>query len=84
MIERWLILYDISDSRRLVKVAHTLEDHAIRVQKSLFEFEGYLRELLEIKAALEDIVDLESDYILFIPQCDDDSEMALKIGMPWR
>ena len=37
MLERWLIIYDIRDPRRLRRIAKMMEHYGIRVQKSVFE-----------------------------------------------
>jgi len=37
---RFLIAYDIGDPKRLRRIARLMERHAVRVQKSVFLFDG--------------------------------------------
>lgn len=51
----FLVAYDIADPKRLRRVARLMEKHGLRLQKSLFHFEGNvegLETLLDQTAAL--------------------------------
>ncbi|MEO1959002.1 MAG: CRISPR-associated endonuclease Cas2 [Nautiliaceae bacterium] len=48
-----VIAYDITDEKRLKKVAKYLESCGIRIQKSVFEVDMSVREVKKIKELLE-------------------------------
>ena len=66
---RYLVIYDIGDEKRLLKVAKTMEDFGKRVQKSKFEMELTKKELENLKARLASIIDPEQDGVKYIPLC---------------
>jgi len=66
---RYLVIYDIADEKRLLKVAKTMEDFGKRVQKSKFEMELTKKELENLKARLASIIDPEQDGVKYIPLC---------------
>lgn len=76
----WLILYDISNPKRLRKVSKLLEGEGLRVQKSLFECTWDEAHGILMESKLKELVDLEKDYILSIPRCQADLQKAVKIG----
>ena len=39
MIRHYLIIYDITDNKRLQKIAKIMEDYGERIQRSVFEIE---------------------------------------------
>jgi len=79
-MKRWLILYDISNHKRLAKVARILEGFGQRVQKSVFEAEASSRAVNEVKLKIERVIDAEKDYVLFFALCQDDWEKREKFG----
>jgi len=56
-----VVAYDISDEKRLGKVARFLEKHGVRVQKSVFELDMSLKEANKIFKEIERMIDIESD-----------------------
>ncbi len=52
----WLIAYDIAHPKRLRRVARVMERHAIRVQKSVFVFEGSRRAAEQLLSNLEPLI----------------------------
>ncbi|GAB6887035.1 CRISPR-associated endonuclease Cas2 [Desulfothermus okinawensis JCM 13304] len=66
---RYLVIYDISDEKRLLKVAKTMEDFGKRVQKSKFEMELTKKELKKLQARIASIIDPETDGVKYIPLC---------------
>jgi CRISPR-associated protein Cas2 len=65
----WLIIYDIRDAKRLVKVEKLMECYGWRVQKSVFESEADETAVGHLKASLEHVT-AEEDFILFCPVCE--------------
>lgn len=59
----FLIAYDIADPKRLREVAHCLERHAERVQKSVFLFEGEPEQLRGIQLDLLHLIDPHEDRV---------------------
>lgn len=69
----WLVMYDIRDEKRLIKVAKVAENYGTRIQKSLFELncpasvvDAFLREC-------RDIIDAD-DYVLLFSLCEKDMQ----------
>lgn len=59
----YLIAYDITDARRLRRVARRLERRAIRVQKSVFRFRGDHSSLQALLGELQPMLDLRKDKL---------------------
>ncbi|MCX7723236.1 MAG: CRISPR-associated endonuclease Cas2 [Verrucomicrobiae bacterium] len=59
-----LIAYDISDPRRLNRVARTCEDFGVRVQYSVFECHLEEHELAQLWAKLTSLIDPTQDRIV--------------------
>ncbi len=79
--KHYLIIYDISDEKRLSKVAKVMEQYAIRVQKSVFE--GTMPEVIKnkIKEKVKTIINPEEDYIVFFSICEQDWQKREKYGV---
>jgi len=59
-----LICYDISDSKRLAKVAKNLEKVSMRIQKSIFYYiDATVDDIKEIIKILEKIIDENNDDV---------------------
>jgi len=61
--QRFIIAYDISHPKRLRRVARIMEKHAIRSQKSVFQFYGTGDELLAVVNELREVIDHEEDLV---------------------
>lgn len=60
----YLICYDISDEKRLAKVARYLEKVALRIQYSIYVlFEPSKKELLEIEENIKKLIDTQADDV---------------------
>ena len=60
---QYLLAYDISEPARLRRVAKCLEFHAIRVQKSVFLFDGNREELHGLQRQLVQLIDVHEDRL---------------------
>lgn len=60
---RFLIAYDIADPKRLRQLALFLERHAVRVQKSVFLFEGLPNELEVVMRGCLAEIDIYEDVV---------------------
>lgn len=65
-LRRYLVCYDISDPKRLRRIAKTLESYGTRIQYSVFECPlddlGYE----QVKAELNAIIQHTEDQVLFV------------------
>lgn len=68
-MDSYLVAYDISDAKRLRKVAKTCEDFGFRRQYSVFLCRLTATDIVRLKSRLYDIIDLDKDQVLFIPLC---------------
>lgn len=66
-MESVLVCYDISNPKRLRKVARTCEDFGYRKQLSVFLVRVSATDLVRLRTRLYDIIDLNEDQVLFIP-----------------
>lgn len=63
-MKSYVICYDISDEKRLVKLAKLLEQEAFRIQKSIFVlWEATENELLALVQKIKTIIDQEHDDV---------------------
>ena len=60
---RYIIAYDVANPKRLRRVARILEKHALRLQKSVFQFYGTQNEFLMVINELRPVIDHEEDLI---------------------
>lgn len=68
-MDSYIVAYDISDPKRLRKVATVCEDFGYRKQLSVFFCRLSPTELVRLRSRLYDVIDLERDQVLFIPLC---------------
>ena len=58
----FLICYDISDKKRLTKIAKMIEQEALRIQRSVYFYEGVMEATLEsLIAKVRKILDEKAD-----------------------
>ncbi len=74
-----VIAYDITDNKRLQKVAKFLEKEGIRTQKSLFELNESYAKALKIFQEICKLIDEESDkcFIFHITKKEDIQKKTL-------
>src|SRR5438034_11817288 len=68
-MESWIVCYDISDPKRLRRVATACEDFGVRRQFSVFLCRLSATDRIRLRGRLYDIIDLQQDQVLFIPLC---------------
>ena len=81
-MDTFLVAYDISDPKRLRKVARTCEDFGLRRQYSVFICRITALDLVKLKSRLYDIINLDEDQVLFIPLCKRCADGIEALGLP--
>lgn len=79
-MKKWLIIYDISSERRLPKVARVLCEYGVRVQKSVFEFEGNGKEINRIRGRIREVIKEDEDFVVYFNICESDWQKRKKFG----
>jgi CRISPR-associated protein Cas2 len=79
-MESVLVCYDISDPKRLRKVAKTCEDFGYRKQLSVFLVRVSATDFVRLRSRLYDIIDLTEDQVLFIPLTESGLQRMEAIG----
>ena len=69
MMDSYLVCYDISDPKRLRKVATVCEDFGYRKQYSVFLCRLSATDFVRLRSRLYDIINLSEDQVLFVPMC---------------
>ena len=64
-----VVCFDVSDDKRLRKVAKALESVGQRVQRSVFECHLDAAQLLVLKAEIEALIDPTEDHVRYYPLC---------------
>lgn len=64
-----IIMYDIVDNARRVKVATTLEEVGDRIQDSVFAVRLSLKAKNDLMSSLYRIIDVSADSVYFADQC---------------
>lgn len=77
----WLICYDISDPKRLYRVAKALKPYGVRVQKSVFECWLTSTGIKTVLDRLDEIIDPEMDSIRCYPLCESCRYLARTQGL---
>lgn len=65
----YLVCYDISDPKRLRKVAKICEDFGYRRQLSVFLVRVSATEFVRLRTRLYDAINADEDQVLFLPLC---------------
>ena len=81
-MDSYIVAYDISDPKRLRRVARTCEDFGYRKQYSVFLCRLSATDFVRLRTRLYDIIDLEADQVLFIPLCPRCANGIESIGRP--
>jgi CRISPR-associated protein Cas2 len=84
---RYLVSYDISDPKRLRKVARCLEGFGTRLQYSVFECALDDLRLEKLKAEVQELVNHQEDQVLFVslgPSSSDATLVIEAMGLPYH
>ncbi len=76
----YMFCYDISDEKRLRKIAKKLQDYGLRIQKSFFQANVDERTKEIIKKEIIKIIDLKKDSFFIYPICYNCSKNTMKDG----
>jgi len=77
----FLICYDISDTKRLNKIAKTLEKSSIRIQKSIFYYmEATQKDIENLTSILNELINEKEDDVR-IYKVDKNKSLHLKSGI---
>ncbi len=68
-MESWLVCYDISDPKRLRKVAAACEDYGLRKQYSVFLCRLSRTQFERLRVRLYEIINHQEDQVMFLPLC---------------
>ena len=66
MRQSYLVCYDISDDKRLARVAKTMRGFGDRIQLSIFECQFTQADLVRCRHALGEIINHKRDQVLFV------------------
>ena len=67
----WMLaIYDISEPRRLNRVAKILMDYGYRVQRSKFEIEVTDHAFIQLQDRVSKVIVSEEDGVKYIPLCE--------------
>jgi CRISPR-associated protein Cas2 len=81
-MDSWLVAYDISDPKRLRKVATACEDFGYRKQLSVFLCRVSATDFVRLRSRLYDLIDLKEDQVLFLPLCQKCVNQIEALGRP--
>lgn len=82
MMDSYLVCYDISDPKRLRKVARLCEDFGYRKQLSVFLCRLGATDIVRLRNRLYDLIDLDTDQVLLIPLCAGCTTKLESLGRP--
>ena len=81
-MDSWIVAYDISDAKRLRKVATACEDYGARRQLSVFLMRLSKTDFARLRSRLYELIDKKEDQVLFIPLCATCVQKIEAIGRP--
>jgi CRISPR-associated protein Cas2 len=81
-MDSYIVAYDVSDPKRLRKVATACEDFGLRKQFSVFLCRLSATDFVRLRSRLYDLINLEKDQVLFIPLCGKCVQKIESIGRP--
>jgi CRISPR-associated protein Cas2 len=68
-MDSYIVAYDISDPKRLKRVATACEDFGVRKQYSVFLCRLSATDFGRLRSRLYELINLQEDQVLFIPIC---------------
>jgi CRISPR-associated protein Cas2 len=82
-MKHWLIIYDISDEKRLRKIAKIMESYGIRVQRSVFEMEADDATVEVLRSKVNEVLE-DDDFVVYFSLCERDWQGREKYGVGSR
>lgn len=76
----YVICYDISDPKRLNKIARIMTKFCERVLYSVFEGELTLKQKLDLHSRVSKIMDFEDDSVIYFTLCDNCIKKIHSVG----
>ena len=76
----WLVIYDVTNNRRLAKIARIIEGYGIRVQKSVFEIISNKKVIEGLQRKVRDIMK-EEDSVIYLIQCRISFQKVVRYGL---
>ena len=86
MIRTYIVTYDISNPKRLRRVFNTMKAYGDHLQLSVFQCDLNGSQLVQMRTALEQIVQRDEDQVLIIdlgPLKGEFQKRMLAIGLPY-
>lgn len=83
---RYIVCYDIADSKRLRRTARICESYGSRIQFSVFEASLDAMMLASLKVELDKVINHDLDQILFVNLGRDDASTPFDmetLGLPY-
>lgn len=68
-LQRYVVAYDISSTRRRNKVAKILKGRGVRVNLSVFECEVEKEKMVELRKEIQKIIKKNEDIVIYYPLC---------------
>lgn len=81
-MDSYIVAYDISEPKRLKKVATACEDHGGRYQYSVFLCRLTAADYVRLRSRLYELIDLQEDQVLFMPMCGRCVQQIDALGRP--
>ncbi|WP_297444496.1 CRISPR-associated endonuclease Cas2 [Desulfurobacterium sp.] len=78
---KYVVVYDISDTKRRNKVSKLLSSYGMRVQFSCFEIEASLSGVKRIEKEISEIIDHDTDRVFIFPISRYVIDMVQKFGV---
>lgn len=79
-MKKWLIIYDIKNTKRLTRVMKIISEYATKVQLSVYELEDTVDIVNRIKKRVDDVIDSSQDFVAYFNICESDWEKIEKYG----
>lgn len=80
-MKHWVLIYDISNSKRLQKIAKIMENYGVRVQYSVFEVIATSRTIQEIRQKVQRVIEPKEDSVIYFEICSEDWQKQRKYGL---
>lgn len=79
-LERYVVVYDVTDDRRRTRIMKTLKGYGYAVQYSVFEVMVTPTKLVKLRDALARLMKAEEDSVVLYGQCPRCARVAQRLG----